>query len=131
MDVNQLLNRFADAQKQMKQMGGMMGLPGMRSQGDQVAEEQAQGHQGRQRRPRAAAAAGRRCPAASRAAMPQLPPGLDPSGLAGGFRLPKLDFSKLDLKKLGDADRPSEPLGGRSPGRRGLTTARLRPVPSA
>ena len=28
MDVNQLLNRFADAQKMMKQMGGMMGLPG-------------------------------------------------------------------------------------------------------
>ncbi len=30
MDVNQLLNRFADAQKMMKQMGGMMGLPGRR-----------------------------------------------------------------------------------------------------
>ena len=28
MDVNQLLNRFTDAQKMMKQMGGMMGLPG-------------------------------------------------------------------------------------------------------
>ena len=27
--------------------------------------------------------------------MPQLPPGLDPSGLAGGFKAPKLDFSKL------------------------------------
>src|SRR6059058_4021605 len=30
MDVNQLLNRFAEAQKMMKQMGGMMGLPGRR-----------------------------------------------------------------------------------------------------
>jgi signal recognition particle subunit SRP54 len=28
MEVNQLLNRFTDAQKMMKQMGGMMGLPG-------------------------------------------------------------------------------------------------------
>src|SRR5262249_56863635 len=30
MDVNQLLNRFAEAQKMMKQMGPMMGLPGRR-----------------------------------------------------------------------------------------------------
>jgi hypothetical protein len=30
MDVNQLLNRFENAQKMMKQMGGMMGLPGSR-----------------------------------------------------------------------------------------------------
>ena len=37
MDVNQLLNRFADAQKMMKQMGGMMGLPGQPAQGHQVA----------------------------------------------------------------------------------------------
>src|SRR4029079_13438629 len=29
-DVNQLLTRFAEAQKMMKQMGGMMGLPGRR-----------------------------------------------------------------------------------------------------
>jgi signal recognition particle subunit SRP54 len=32
MDVNQLLNRFAEAQKQMKQMSGMLGgmkIPGM------------------------------------------------------------------------------------------------------
>src|SRR5207253_6188721 len=30
VDVNQLLNRFVEAQKMMKQMGGMMGLPGSR-----------------------------------------------------------------------------------------------------
>ena len=77
MDVNQLLNRFAEAQKMMKQMGGMMGLPGGAPQGDQVAQEQAQGH--------ARAAAGPRgggcrpaCPAGA-AACPQLPPGFDPA----------------------------------------------------
>ena len=67
------------------------------AQGDQVAEEQAQGHQGRQ----PAAYRRRGMPGGFPGGMPQLPPGLDPSDLAGGqglppgFKLPKLDFNKL------------------------------------
>ena len=87
MDVNQLLNRFAEAQKMMKQMGGMMGLPGAAPQGHQVAEEQAQGRQGRQRRRSArrpgGASARRRCPGMSGTpgCRPVCPPGFDPSAL--------------------------------------------------
>ena len=82
MDVNQLLNRFADAQKMMKQMGGMMGLPG------------AAGARPRSRRrtsARAPRAATGRVPVRRGGiaggfpgGMPQLPPGMDPGDLAGG-----------------------------------------------
>ncbi len=101
MDVNQLLNRFTEAQKMMKQMGGMMGLPGRSAQGDEIAEEQAQGQQGR--RPAAQRrGAGGGMPGGFPGGMPQLPPGLDPKrawragGLPPGFKLPKLDFNKLN-----------------------------------
>jgi signal recognition particle subunit SRP54 len=97
MDVNQLLNRFADAQKQMKQMTGMMGLPGMRRKATKSPKNKRKGGK---------ASSGRRTPAVG-GGMPALPPGLDPSALDGdqglppGFQLPKLDFSKLSKK-----DRP-------------------------
>ncbi|GAA0721814.1 signal recognition particle protein [Dactylosporangium roseum] len=93
-DVNQLLNRFADAQKMMKQMGGMMGLPGARRKATKSPKNKRKGNKGgNARQPRLGG---------GMPMMPQLPPGLDPSqfdpnaaGTPQGFRPPKLDFSKL------------------------------------
>ncbi|MDG4817910.1 signal recognition particle protein [Micromonospora sp. WMMD956] len=99
MDVNQLLNRFADAQKMMKQMGGMMGLPGGgRRKATKSPKNKRKGTKGGNR-PRAGAGAG--MPGGFPGGMPQLPPGLDPGDLAGGqglppgFKLPKIDFNKF------------------------------------
>ncbi|MFG3696438.1 signal recognition particle protein [Micromonospora sp. NPDC047620] len=99
MDVNQLLNRFADAQKMMKQMGGMMGLPGGgRRKATKSPKNKRKGTKGGGR-PRAGAGAG--LPGGFPGGMPQLPPGMDPSDLAAGqglppgFKLPKIDFNKL------------------------------------
>ncbi|MFG3705102.1 signal recognition particle protein [Micromonospora sp. NPDC047670] len=99
MDVNQLLNRFADAQKMMKQMGGMMGLPGGgRRKATKSPKNKRKGTKGGNR-PRAGAGAG--TPGGFPGGMPQLPPGMDPNDLAAGqglppgFKLPKIDFNKL------------------------------------
>jgi signal recognition particle subunit SRP54 len=97
-DVNQLLNRFTDAQKMMKQMGGMMGLPGTRRKATKSPKNKRKGTKG-----------GR--PGGNRGAMPggmpALPPGFDPAAMGGdgaglppGFKLPNLDFNKL--KRDGD-----------------------------
>ncbi|MEV6298638.1 signal recognition particle protein [Actinoplanes sp. NPDC051861] len=100
MDVNQLLNRFADAQKMMKQMSGMMGLPGGRRSATKSSKNKRKGAKG-SNRPRV----GGRPPAGFPGGMPQLPPGMDPSALGGGqglppgFKLPKLDFNKLSKPK--------------------------------
>ncbi|GLY04871.1 signal recognition particle protein [Actinoplanes sp. NBRC 101535] len=99
MDVNQLLNRFADAQKMMKQMSGMMGLPGGRRSATKSQKNKRKGTKGGNR-PRVGRAPGG-MPGGFPGGMPQLPPGLDPSALPGGqgmppgFKLPKLDFNKL------------------------------------
>ena len=95
MDVNQLLNRFEQAQKMMKQMGGMMGLPGARRKATKSPKNKRKGTKG--------GAGGPRVGGGFPAGMPQLPPGLDPNALqggggAGGFKAPKLDFGKL-MKK--------------------------------
>jgi signal recognition particle subunit SRP54 len=87
-DVNQLLTRFAEAQKMMKQMGGMMGLPGMRRKATKSPKNKRKGKGGGGARPRV----GGGLPGGG---MPALPPGFDPNaGLPPGFKLPKLDFSK-------------------------------------
>ncbi|MCW3813545.1 signal recognition particle protein [Micromonospora sp. DR5-3] len=98
MDVNQLLNRFADAQKMMKQMGGMMGLPGAgRRKATKSPKNKRKGGKGGGRPRTGAGLPGGGFPGG----MPQLPPGLDPGDLAGaqglppGFKLPKIDFNKL------------------------------------
>src|SRR5690242_3737450 len=104
MDVNQLLNRFTDAQKMMKQMGGMMGLPGAgRRKATKSPKNKRKGTKGGNR-PRVGG-----MPGGFPGGMPQLPPGLDPNalaqgqGLPPGFKLPKLDFNKLNNpKKPGD-----------------------------
>jgi signal recognition particle subunit SRP54 len=95
-DVNQLLTRFADAQKMMKQMGGMMGLPGgNRRKATKSPKNKRKGgkNSGGMRQPRLGGG------------MPQLPPGFDPAtmdpnanGMPAGFKLPKLDFSKLQKR---------------------------------
>jgi signal recognition particle subunit SRP54 len=109
MDVNQLLNRFTDAQKMMKQMGGMMGLPGAgRRKATKSPKNKRKGTKGGNR-PRVGG-----MPGGFPGGMPQLPPGLDPSALGGGpgqglppgFKLPKIDFNKLQSpKKPGDDKR--------------------------
>ncbi|HEY3009851.1 MAG TPA: signal recognition particle protein [Micromonosporaceae bacterium] len=90
MDVNQLLNRFADAQKMMKQMGGAMGLPGTRRKATKSPKNKRKSGKGGGGRPRV----GGGVPGFP-GAMPQLPPGMDPNALGAGFKAPKLDFSKL------------------------------------
>ncbi len=105
MDINQLLNRFADAQKQMKQMGGMMGLPGMRRKATKSPKNKRKGTKGGGR-PRTGGA----LPGGMPAGMPALPPGLDPRALDPAalesnampdFKPPKLDFSKFGKGRNG------------------------------
>src|SRR4029078_11533699 len=72
MDVNQLLNRFTDAQKMMKQMGGMMGLPGgNRRKATKSPKNKRKGTKGGNH-PRL----GGGMPAGFPGGMPQLPPGM-------------------------------------------------------
>ncbi|HEX6870049.1 MAG TPA: signal recognition particle protein [Micromonosporaceae bacterium] len=106
MDVNQLLNRFAEAQKTMKQMTGMMGLPGMRRKATKSPKNKRKGTKGGGR-PRTGGAVGAGMPGA----MPNMPgltgmPGLDANpfdagagGLPPGVNLPQLDFSKFAKRK--------------------------------
>jgi len=110
MDVNQLLNRFAEAQKMMKQMGGMMGLPGSRRKATKSPKNKRKGGKGsgRQRSPGAAGGGPQALPQGFPGLPGGLPPGLDPSaldpnaaGLPPGVSLPKLDFSKLRRRGQG------------------------------
>jgi signal recognition particle subunit SRP54 len=96
-DVNQLLNRFAEAQKMMKQMGGMMGVPGMRRKATKSPKNKRKGNKGGRQQPRVGGGLG--------GGLPALPPGFDPasfdpnnSGLPAGVKLPKIDFSKLQKR---------------------------------
>jgi signal recognition particle subunit SRP54 len=107
MEVNQLLNRFADAQKMMKQMTGMMGLPGARRKATKSPKNKRKGTKGGSTRPRAGGGA---MPPGFPGGMPQLPPGLDPNALGGGagpggFKLPNLDFNKLMKPPKDDDDK--------------------------
>jgi signal recognition particle subunit SRP54 len=103
MDVNQLLNRFAEAQKMMKQMGGMMGLPGGGRRKTKSSKGKRKGGKGGGRPRAGAVPSGRGSGAGGNSKMPALPPGLDPQALAGGlppgFKLPNLDFNKLTKRK--------------------------------
>jgi signal recognition particle subunit SRP54 len=99
MDVNQLMNRFADAQKQMKQMSGMFGMPGRRKATKSPKNKRKGGKGG----------GGARRP--SFGGMPALPPGMDPSALSGGLDglpgLPGGGMPKFDLGKLRRRDQDS------------------------
>jgi signal recognition particle subunit SRP54 len=104
-DVNQLLERFAQAQKMMSQMAGSMGLPGMgpmskKARGRQMQAQSKKGKKGKGR-PKAA-------PARRPMGAPGLPPGMPqlPGGMPGlppGQGLP--DLTKLNFDQFGD-DRP-------------------------
>jgi len=98
MDVNQLLNRFVEAQKMMKQMGGMMGLP-TRRKATKSPKNKRKGTKGGARPRTGGFPAG--FPGGMPGGMPALPPGLDPSALDpnAGFTPPKLDFGKLSRRK--------------------------------
>jgi signal recognition particle subunit SRP54 len=102
MDVNQLLNRFVEAQKMMKQMGGMMGLPGARRKATKSPKNKRKGTKGGGRPRVGGTPAG--LPGGF-PGMPALPPGLDPAALdpnaggQGGFKPPKIDFSKLNKRE--------------------------------
>lgn len=98
MDVNQLLNRFEQAQKMMKQMGGMMGLPGGRRKATKSPKNKRKGTKSGSRGSGGGFPAG--MPMGGGGGMPQLPPGLDPGALQDSFKAPKIDFSKF--KKKGD-----------------------------
>jgi signal recognition particle subunit SRP54 len=99
-DVNQLLNRFADAQKMMKQMSGLMGLPGAgRRKATKSPKNKRKGAKGGNRQ---RAGGGPQLPVG----MPQLPAGFDPTAFSGGglppgVKLPKPDFSKLQKRDRG------------------------------
>jgi signal recognition particle subunit SRP54 len=98
MEVSQLLNRFAEAQKMMKQMGPMMGLPGRRK----ATKSPKNKRKGTRSGGRPGAARGGL--PAGLGGVPQLPPGLDPSAFdpGAGFKAPNIDFSKLSKR---DRDR--------------------------
>ena len=107
-EVNNLVDRFYDAQKMMKQMGGMMGLPGSRRKATKSPKNKRKGTKGGNSGGRAGFPAGLPGGMGGMGGMPQLPPGLDPAALeqqmggGAGFKAPKLDFGKL-LK--GDKDK--------------------------
>ncbi|HVM29011.1 MAG TPA: signal recognition particle protein [Mycobacteriales bacterium] len=108
-EVNNLVDRFYDAQKMMKQMGGMagMGLPGMGGGGRKAKRQQAkQGKKGKKGPGRAGGGPGKKqtvLPAAQDGApqlppgLPQLPPGISlPPGLGGA---PKNGPDPLGLRR--------------------------------
>ena len=81
-DVNQLLERFAQAQKMMGQMAGSMGLPGMgpmskKARGRQMQAQSKKGKKGKGK--------GKGGPARRPMGAPGLPPG---AGFPGGGGLP-------------------------------------------
>jgi signal recognition particle subunit SRP54 len=115
-DVNQLLTRFAEAQKMMKQMGGMMGLPGARRKATKSPKNKRKGggkggKGGGRQRGSGGGPGGQGLPAGLPGlpgGFPALPPGLDPAALdpnaaslPPGVSLPKLDFSKFRRREQG------------------------------
>jgi signal recognition particle subunit SRP54 len=103
-EVNELLKRFADAQKMMKQMGPMMGLPGRRK-ATKSPKNKRKGTKGGGGRPRTGGGMPAGLPGGFPGGMPGLPPGMDPtaadpaSGMPAGFKPPKIDFSKLNKRQ--------------------------------
>ena len=107
-DVNQLLERFAQAQKMMSQMAGSMGLPGMGPMSKKARGRQMQAQSKKGKKGKGKAKGG---PARRPLGAPGLPPGGNPfggmpSGMPGlppGQGLP--DLTKLRFDQPGD-ERP-------------------------
>ena len=117
-DVNQLLERFAQAQKMMSQMAGSMGLPGMgpmskKARGRQMQAQSKKGKKGKGGGGGKAKAGGpaRRPvgPGAVPGGFPQLPGGLPVAGAPGalppGQGLPDLTKLNFDQFKGGQTGR--------------------------
>ena len=109
-DVNQLLERFAQAQKMMGQMAGSMGLPGMgpmskKQRGRQMQAQSKKGKKGKGGKARGG-------PARRPMGAPGLPPGAGMPGMPGG--MPSLppgqglpDLTKLNFDQFKD-ERPGQ-----------------------
>jgi len=111
-DVNQLLERFGQAQKMMSQMAGSMGLPGMgpmskKARGRQMQAQSKKGKKGKGGKARGG-------PARRPMGAPGLPPGagFPGGGLPGG--MPSLppgqglpDLTKLNFDQFKD-ERPGQ-----------------------
>ena len=106
-EVNNLVDRFADAKKMMKQMGGMPGMPPDAGHGPQ-GQARSRRKGGKKKGPGRAGGGPSRQPA-----LPALPAGLQlPAGLAD--------------------DLPARAVGGLRPGRQGRRRPRpVRPAPPA
>ncbi|MCZ2829460.1 signal recognition particle protein [Modestobacter sp. VKM Ac-2986] len=113
-DVNQLLERFGQAQKMMGQMAGSMGMPGMgpmskkaRGRQQQAAASRGKGKKGKGGAKKAPARRAIGAPGAmGGAGFPGQLPGGMPGGLPGlppGQALP--DLSKLDFSQFKDQGR--------------------------
>ncbi len=89
-EVNNLVDRFYDAQKMMKQMGGMAGLAGMPGMGRKAKRGQQQGGGKKGKKGPGRAGGGPSKAKAPPSGQPQLPPGMPqlPQGLPQGFQLP-------------------------------------------
>jgi signal recognition particle subunit SRP54 len=99
-DVNQLVERFSQAQKMMKQMGGMVPGMGGRRKATKSPKNKRKGNKkggGRPNRPRQDAAGLPGGFPALPPGLPGQPPGGDDAagGLPPGFTMPKIDFSKF------------------------------------
>jgi len=109
-DVNQLLERFVQAQKMMGQMAGSMGMPGMgpmsKKQRGRQNQVQARGKNGKKGKGKGKGGPARR-PIGAPGGLPgQLPGGQLPGNLPGlppGQGLP--DLSKLDFSQFKDQNR--------------------------
>jgi signal recognition particle subunit SRP54 len=108
-DVNQLLERFAQAQKMMSQMAGSMGLPGMGPMSKKARGRQMQAQAARGKGKKGKGGKGKGGAARRPLGAPGLPPGAGfPTGGLPGFPpnqgLP--DLTKLNFDQPGD-ERPS------------------------
>ncbi len=108
-DVNQLLERFTQAQKMMSQMAGSMGLPGMGPMSKKARGRQMQAQSKKGKKGKGKAKGG---PVRRPLGAPGLPPGagFPGGGLPGG--MPSLppgqglpDLTKLNFDQFKD-DRP-------------------------
>ena len=108
-EVNNLVDRFYDAQKMMKQMGAMGGMPGMPGLpgGRKAKRQQSQGKKGKKGPGRAGGgpSKAKALPTADQGGQPQLPPGMPP--LPQGF--PTLPGGS------GPTQLPPDPFGLRRP----------------
>jgi signal recognition particle subunit SRP54 len=107
-DVNQLVERFAEAQKQLRQVSGMFGGGGRRK-ATKSPKIKRKGKKGKVKERRARGGFGGGMPGLPGGMPGALPPGLGgppepgdgPADLPEGFDMPKIDFSKLGKGKRG------------------------------